>query len=347
MVVVHPAALLRRLAFLSEALDARSRRSEAFRRAAAVLDLVEEQRALELARTDRLRELPGIGDSIAAIVGELAAGRHPARLADLEARVEAAVSAASDDARQLRRLLRGDCHTHSAWSDGLSPIEEMALAARELGHEYIVLTDHSPRLQVARGLSAARLEEQLDEVASINARVAPFRILTGIETDILTDGRLDQRPELLARLDIVVGSVHTKLRMTADDMTVRLIKAIANPHMDILGHCTGRMRKRDGERPQSDFHHATIIEACVLTGTAIEINARPERNDPPHALLHGAVEAGCVFAIDSDAHAPGELAWQLRGCMRAAANGIAAESVVNTWPVERLLAWASSHDDLA
>ncbi len=141
----------------------------------------------------------------------------------------------------MRAALRGDCHTHSDWSDGGSPPGEMAEAARALGHEWIALTDHSPRLTVANGLSPERLEAQLDLVARLNSDLAPFRILTGIEVDILDDGSLDQREDLLARLDVVVASVHSKLRMPAGPMTARMVAAVRNPHVDVLGHCTGRL----------------------------------------------------------------------------------------------------------
>ena len=136
-------------------------------------------------------------------------------------------------AAALRAALRGDCHAHSTWSDGGSPIGEMAEAARDLGHDYLVLTDHSPRLTVANGLSPERLAAQLDEVARLNEALAPFRILTGIEVDILEDGRLDQTDELLGRLDVVVASVHSKLRMPGPEMTRRMVAAAANPHTEI------------------------------------------------------------------------------------------------------------------
>src|SRR5262249_50240162 len=141
----------------------------------------------------------------------------------------------------MRDALRGDCHTHSTWSDGGSPPAEMAEAARGMGHEWMALTDHSPRLTVANGLSVARLQEQLEVIGQLNAEFAPFRILTGIEVDILEDGTLDQREDMLADLDVVVASVHSKLRMPAREMTQRMITAVSHPHVDVLGHCTGRM----------------------------------------------------------------------------------------------------------
>jgi putative hydrolase len=260
-------------------------------------------------------------------------------------------------AAALRQAVRGDCHLHSDWSDGGSPIEEMALAAVELGHEYMVLTDHSPRLTVARGLPPARLRRQLDHVARLNEQLPEgFRILTGIEVDILEDGSLDQEDALLERLDVVVGSVHSKLRDESARMTRRMVTAIANPHLDILGHMTGRKvsatgsgvaaegdraHRRGRTRPPSDFDLDKVLAAVVEHDKAIEINSRPDRLDPPKRMLTRALEAGCRFSIDTDAHAPGQLDWLRFGCERAALCGVPAERVVNTWPVERLLAWTA------
>jgi putative hydrolase len=215
----------------------------------------------------------------------------------------------------------------------------MARTARDLGHEYMVLTDHSPRLSVANGLTRERLLAQLDVVAAVNAELAPFRILTGIEVDINEDGSLDQDPELLAALDVVVASVHSKLRMDAREMTPRMVAAIADPNVDILGHCTGRMVAGRG-RPESEFDPEAVFAACAEHGVAVEVNSRPERQDPPKRLLRLAVEAGCRFAIDTDAHAPGQLDWQLGGCERAFACGVTPELVVNAGDAGGLLAWA-------
>jgi putative hydrolase len=222
----------------------------------------------------------------------------------------------------------------------------MALAAQRLGHEYVVLTDHSPRLTVANGLSAERLHRQLDEVARLNQSLAPFRILTGIEVDINLDGSLDQEPELLERLDVVVASVHSKLRMPAEEMTPRMVAAISNPNMDILGHCTGRLVVGRG-RPESQFDAELVFAACARFGVAVEVNSRPERLDPPKRLLRLAIEAGCLLSIDTDAHAPGQLEWQPYGCDRAAASGADPERIVNTWPAEQLREWARTHQPAA
>ena len=332
---------LRRVAFLKERAREETFRVRAYRGAADALAALPAEEVARRAQEGTLTELAGVGPKTAAVAVEALAGQVPAYLQKLEAEAGGPVTTGGT---ALRALLRGDLHTHSDWSDGGSPVEEMARAAAGLGHEYAVLTDHSPRLTVANGLSPERLRRQLDLVAEVNERVAPFRLLTGIEVDILDDGSLDQEDELLARLDVVVASVHSKLKMPADDMTKRMCRAVANPHTDVLGHCTGRLVTGGrGTRGESSFDADLVFEACRQYGVAVEINSRPERLDPPRRLLRQAVEAGCVFAIDTDAHAPGQLDWQPYGCERAEECEVPPKRVVNTQPVDELLAWAARH----
>jgi putative hydrolase len=351
-----PVADLRRIAFLLERANEATYRVRAFRSAAAALAALDVAEVAARVEEGTLTKLAGVGDVTARCVAESLAGEEPVYLRRLLATEGTDLDEA---AHALRQALRGDCHLHSDWSDGGSPIEEMALAAVELGHEYMVLTDHSPRLTVARGLPPARLRRQLDHVAALNEQLPDgFRILTGIEVDILADGSLDQEDDLLARLDVVVGSVHSELRADSARMTRRMLTAIANPHLDILGHCTGRKVSAAGvgvtgggdrghragrTRPPSDFDAAAVFAACVEHDKAVEINSRPDRLDPPKRLLRQALEAGCMFSIDTDAHAPGQLDWLRFGCERAALCGVPAERVVNTWPAERLLDWAAGH----
>ena len=333
-----PAEDLRAIAFALERALEPSYRVQAFRKAARLVDATDRAELERRAAAGTLAELPGIGKVTALVITESLQGEEPnylRRVADLEG------VPVPEGARLLREALKGDCHVHSDWSDGGSPIDEMARAARDLGHDYMVLTDHSPRLKVANGLSPDRLREQLEVVASLNEELAPFRILTGIECDINEDGTLDQDPALLAQLDLVVGSVHSKLRMPSVEMTPRMVAAISNPHLDVLGHCTGRMVRGRG-RPESEFEAEVVFAACAQFDVAVEINSRPERLDPPKRLLRLALEAGCKVAIDTDAHAPGQLDWQLTGCERAFLTGVTPDRVINTWSAEELLQWTRS-----
>jgi putative hydrolase len=325
---------LRRIAFLLERAHESTYRVRAFRTAAAVLRRRDPDEIARLVRTGELVRLKGVGEVTARCVAESVGGEPPAYLQRLEAIEPTPLDAAAES---LLEAIRGDCHSHTDASDGGSPLREMVETAQALGHDYLVITDHSPRLTVANGLSAERLRAQLEDIAELNAELSGFRVLTGIEVDINEDGSLDQDEELLAQLDVVVASVHSKLRMPAAEMTERMLTAIENPHVDVLGHCTGRMVAGNRKRPGSQFDARAVFAACAEYGVAVEVNSRPERLDPPRPLLRKALAAGCSFTIDTDAHAPGQLDWLRNGCERAAECEVPADRVLNTWPVDRLL----------
>jgi putative hydrolase len=338
-----PAADLLAIAVELERAGEAGYRIRAFRRAAQTVAATDPADLAGRAAQGTLAKLPGLGEVTARCVAESLAGEEPVYLRRLLATADRPLDEATEE---LHRALRGDCHSHSDWSDGAEPIEAMADAARALGREYLVLTDHSPRLTVARGLTAQRLEQQLAEVERLDSGYGDgFRLLSGIEVDILDDGSLDQSDELLSRLDVVVASVHSKLRAPSEVMTPRMLAAVADPHTDILGHCTGRVLRRAGgdaaveTRPESTFDAEAVFAACADRGVAVEINSRPDRLDPPKRLLRLAVEAGCLFAVDSDAHYSVQLDWLRFGCERAARCGVPVDRVVNTWPLNRLLDW--------
>jgi len=334
---MDPVLALRQIAYYKDRAREDPRRVMAYRNAADIVEELSEADRERHGTANSWQSLPGIGPKTAKVIAQAWAGGEPDALVELR-------SAVKDlGGGELRAALKGDLHVHSNWSDGSAPIEEMMLAAKELGHEYCALTDHSPRLKVANGLSPERLRKQLDVIDELRETVAPMRILTGIEVDILEDGSLDQEPELLERLDVVVASVHSKLSMDESSMTRRMLKAVANPHTDVLGHCTGRLVTGGrGTRPESKFDAEKVFTACRDNGTAVEINSRPERRDPPTRLLKLALDIGCLFSIDTDSHAPGQLDFLGYGAQRALDAGVPKERIVNTWSADKLLEWTTN-----
>jgi putative hydrolase len=337
-VSIDPISALDEIAYLLERELASSFKTKAFRTAEAVLRAIPEDERVEQVRDGRLQKTKGIGGTTFTVIQQAVDGQVPDYLADLRERAPEAPT----EGRELRKKLRGDLHSHSDWSDGTTSIESMAQTAKRLGHDYLVLTDHSPHLKVANGLTSERLRAQLKIVDDINKRDGDFHLLSGIEVDILDDGVLDQTPAMLDRLDVVVASVHSKLRMESAEMTERMLAAIADPHTNVLGHCTGRLVEGSrGTRPPSTFDAKAVFAACAAADVAVEINSRPERRDPPGPLIALALEAGCLFSIDSDAHAPGHLGLIDYGAARAETHDVPTERIVTTWPLERLLDWAA------
>lgn len=326
---------LTEIAFWLERDLAPSFKVKAFRTAAAIIAPLDAGELADRVTDGRLKRTKGIGDRTFQVISQAVAGDVPDYLADLRAKNTEPLDAAG---AELRAQLRGDLHAHTEWSDGTTPIEAMAAAAALLGREYQAITDHSPNLTVANGLTAERLTEQLEAIAALDT--GSVTLLTGIEVDILEDGTLDQTPDLLDRLDVVVASVHSKLRADRRTMTARMLGGIRSPQTNVLGHCTGRLVQGSrGTRPPSEFDAEAVFAACAENQVAVEINSRPERQDPPDDLIRLALDAGCLFSIDTDAHAPGQLDFLSYGAARAAANGVPADRIVTTWPLERLRDW--------
>ncbi len=335
---MEPVQALRQAIHYLDRELAQPQKIRAFQNAIDVVEQVGEAEIAERATTGTLTDLNGIGKSTATVIGEALNNEPNGYLARLDERSRIPMR----EGGAVMAAIRGDCHTHTTASDGSASLRSMAEAAMAVGHEWMVITDHSARLTIAHGLNEERLERQLDEIEALNSELAPFRALTGMEVDIFEDGTLDLSDEMLARLDLVVASVHSKMRLPADQMTRRMVTAVANPHTDVLGHLTNRKLVGTG-RPPSDFDPEIVFAACAQFDTAVEINCRPERQDPPEELLDIAVQWGCKIAIDSDAHATGQLEWQPYGADKAVRCGVPIEDIINTWNHEDLLAWTASH----
>jgi len=249
--------------------------------------------------------------------------------------------------------LRGDCHTHSEWSDGVHPIETMAEACRRRGYAFQVLTDHSFSLAIARGLAPDRVEQQRAIIAELNTRfeqeerdgTAPpetppegFRLLHGCELEVRADGVLDYDDDLLSRFDVVVASVHVSRRQPRAELTRRTLNAIHSPHVDIIAHPSGRMIQ---SRDDLDLDWDAVYAAAAATGTALEMNGSPHRLDLSVERARRAVEAGCVLTIDSDAHSTRELDFVRWGVTQARRAWVEPGSVLNTRSRAELLEWVA------
>ncbi|HEY1015229.1 MAG TPA: PHP domain-containing protein, partial [Herpetosiphonaceae bacterium] len=243
-----------------------------------------------------------------------------------------------------QRELRADLHWHTEWSDGRAPLRAMAEAGRLLGYSHMSVADHSAYLGVTNGLDPARLRAQRAEIDALNAEFAAqglgFRLLQGCEVDILPDGSLALPDETLAELDVVIASPHTGLRQPRAESTARLIRAIQHPHVDLIGHPTGRLiNERDG----ADLDMEAVLDAAAAAGTALEINASPERLDLDAPLARQALRRGIRLSINTDAHAPGHLAAVGLGVLTARRSGARAEDILNTWSYEQLTDWLRTH----
>jgi len=232
--------------------------------------------------------------------------------------------------------MRGDLHVHTDASDGHNTLEEMVEAARARGYAYVAIADHSAGRGVANGLSVERLRAQIAAIRALDARLDGFRVLAASEVDIRADGTLDYPDDVLADLDVVVASVHSAMSQDADTTTRRLIRAIENPHVDVIGHLTTRLV---GQREPIQFDRAAVFAAAARTRTALEVNAAPSRLDLKDTDVRLARAAGCLLTIDTDAHAIDNLDLMVYGVRTARRGWAEAADVLNTRPLDELLAW--------
>jgi putative hydrolase len=231
----------------------------------------------------------------------------------------------------------GDVHSHSTWSDGKATMLEMARGAEAMGYTYLGVTDHSPRIKVVNGLDADRLLAQSREMAEVQAQVPGVALLQGIEVDILEDGSLDLPDMVLELLDVVIASPHVKLRQEPAAMTERMLRAVSHPHVDVIGHPTGR---RPGSREGASYDFEAVFKEAARHGVALEIDCDPARMDLSPEMARLALELGCSFSLDADAHAPAEFAYVPMGMWMARRAGIPQERILNFKPLEDLTPFA-------
>jgi putative hydrolase len=319
--VTDAAAVLSEIGYLLRKEEKDAFRARAFSRAAAELLTLQPDLA-HLRKHGALETIPGVGAGIARVLVELVDTGSSRYLADLRERL--GETAPGDSDLDLAGY-RGDLHAHTTWSDGRATMFEMAEAARGRGYQYLGITDHSPRITVVNGLGPERLEAQAREIAMVS-RETGVALLRGIEVDILEDGSLDLPDDVLAALDVVIASPHVKLRQERSEMTERMLRAVEHPHVDVIGHPTGR---RPGSRPGADYDFGLVFERAAQRGVALEIDCDPARMDLSPELARLAADKGCRLALDSDAHAPGEFAYVQLGVWMARRAGVPAERLLN------------------
>jgi putative hydrolase len=311
--------------------DAEERfRAKAF--AAAAWSIVISRPDLEaLHKADALTTIEGVGSGIAKILAGLVETGQSSYLARL--RTEMGQPARDDESELDLSRYRGDVHSHTNWSDGRATMLEMAQGAQAMGYRYLGVTDHSPRIKVVNGLGAERLLAQSREMAEVQSQVEDVALLQGIEVDILEDGALDLPDAVLELLDVVIASPHVKLRQEPAAMTERMLRAVSNPHVDVVGHPTGR---RPGAREGATYDFEAVFKEAARHRVALEIDCDPARMDLSPEMARLALECGCNFALDADAHMPAELAYVPMAAWMARRAGIPQDRILNFMDVDEL-----------
>jgi putative hydrolase len=274
--------------------------------------------------SNELTTLEGVGAGIAKVLAEVLETGHSRYLDRLREQMK---QPARDDESVLDfSQYRGDVHSHSTWSDGKATMLEMARGAEAMGYAYLGVTDHSPRIKVVNGLDATRLLAQSREMAEVQTQVPGVALLQGIEVDILEDGSLDLPDMVLELLDVVIASPHVKLRQEPAAMTERMLRAVSHPHVDVIGHPTGR---RPGSREGANYDFEAVFKEAAQHRVALEIDCDPARMDLSPEMARLALELGCSFSLDADAHAPAELAYVPMGMWMARRAGIPQDRILN------------------
>jgi putative hydrolase len=305
-------------------------RAKAFS-AAAWSIAVERPDVDKLQRADALTSIEGVGEGIARVLADVITTGQSRYLNRL--REQMGQPARDDESKLDFQRYQGDVHSHTDWSDGRATMLEMAKGAEALGYKYLGVTDHSPRITVVHGLDAERLVAQSRQMAEVQKQVDGVALLQGIEVDILEDGSLDLPDAVLEILDIVIASPHVKLRQEPAAMTERMMRAVSNPHVDVIGHPTGR---RPGSREGATYDFEAVFRQAAKNGVAVEIDCDPARMDLSPEMARLALECGCKFVVDADAHAPAEFAYVAMGFWMARRAAIPEDRILNFKPLEQL-----------
>ena len=326
MDAIGAAQVLSEIGYLLRQQEKERYRARAFSAASWTLAL-ERPDVETLARADSLTSIEGVGEGIARVLKDVVTTGESRYLNRLREQMNQ--PAHDDESRLDYADYRGDIHSHTDWSDGRATMLEMARGAQALGYRYLGITDHSPRITVVHGLDAERLLAQSREMAEVQAQVDGLTLLQGIEVDILEDGSLDLPDAVLEILDVVIASPHVKLRQEPAAMTERMMRAVSNPQVDVIGHPTGR---RPGSREGATYDFAAVFKAAAENGVALEIDCDPARLDLSPEMARLAYELGCDFTVDADAHAPGEFAYVPMALWMARRAGIPKERILNFRP---------------